>query len=76
MACIFHRTACTAYVCAPHLEVRLCEYACELSCSVGAVCEGVQVSENLLQELHVVLPHRRQTQILQARLLLLTHIDT
>lgn len=76
MACIFHCIACTVHVCTPHLEVRLCEYAGELSCSVGAVCEGVQVSEYLLQELHVVLPHRRQTQILQALLLLLTHKDT
>lgn len=63
-------------MCVPHLKVRLCEYAGELSCGVGAVCEGVQVSEDLLQELHIVLPHRRQTQILQTLLLLLIHIHT
>lgn len=59
-----------------HLEVRLCEYAGEFSCSIGVVCEGVQVSEDLLQELHVVLPHWRRTRLLQALLLLLTHKDT
>ncbi len=64
------------YGCVPHLEVRLCEYAGELSCSVGAVCERVQVPEDLLQELHVVIPHRRQTRLLQALLLLLTHKNT
>ncbi len=69
------KKARTYTVCVLHLEVRLCEYAGKLSCSVGAVCEGVQVSEDLLQELHVVLPHWRQTWLLQA-LLLLTHEDT
>lgn len=60
------------YVCVPHLEVRLYKYAGELSCSVGALCEGVEVSEDLLEELHIVLPHWRQTWLLQAFLLLLT----
>lgn len=46
------------YVCVLHLEVRLYKYARELSCIVRVVCEGVEVSEYLLQELHIVLPHR------------------
>lgn len=51
--------------------MRLCEYAGKLSCSVGAVCEGVQVSEDLVQEFHVVLPHWQQTLLLQTLLLFL-----
>lgn len=53
--------------------MRLCEDASELSCCVRAMCEGVQVSEDLLQELHIVLPHRGQSGFFQALLLLLTH---
>lgn len=56
-----------------HLEVRLCKNTGELGCSVGAMFEWVQVSQDLLQELHIVLPHWRQMYLLQALLLLLTH---
>lgn len=55
-----------------HLEVRLCEDTGELGCSVGAMFERVQVSQDLLQELHIVVPHRRQMYLLRALLLLLT----
>lgn len=51
--------------------MRLCQDAGQLGRSVGALREGVQVPEDLLQQLHVVLPDRRQTQVLQALLLLL-----
>lgn len=56
-----------------HLEVRLCKNTGEFGCSVGAMFEWVQVSQDLLQELHIVLPHWRQMYLLQALLLLLTH---
>lgn len=56
-----------------HLEVRLCKNTGELGCSVGVVFEWVQFSQDLLQELHIILPHWRQMDLLQALLLLLTH---
>lgn len=63
---------CGAFVYIPHLEVRLCEDAGQLSGGVRALCERVQIPEDLLQELHVVLTHWRQPRLLGALLLLLT----
>lgn len=51
--------------------MRLRQDARQLRCGVGAVFEWVQIPEDLLQQLHVVLPDGRQTQVLQTLLLLL-----
>lgn len=46
------------FLCVLHLEMGLREDAGELSCSVRAALEGVEISEDLLQKLHIVLSHR------------------
>lgn len=65
-----------AFVYIPHLEVRLCEDAGQLSGGVRVLHERVQIPEDLLQELHVVLPHWRQPRLLGALLLLLTFTNS
>ena len=48
-----------------HLKVGVDEDARELCCSVALVCEGTQLSEDLLDQLYVVVPHCHQSGLFQ-----------
>lgn len=50
---------------AVYLEVRLVEYVWQLCGGVAAVCEGAQLSQDVLHQLHIIVPHGLQSCLLQ-----------
>lgn len=47
------------------LEVWLLQYACQFVCSLVPVCEGSELLQDVLHQLHVVVTHRLQPGLLQ-----------
>lgn len=50
---------------AVYLEVWLVEYAWQLGGGVAAVCKGAQLSQDVLHQLHIIVPHGLQSCLLQ-----------
>lgn len=50
---------------AVYLEVWLVEYVWQLCGGVAAVCEGAQLSQDVLHQLHIIVPHGLQSCLLQ-----------
>lgn len=73
MSVWFNGCGCVCALCVllrVYLKVGFVEDARELCCAVALVCEGTQLSEDLLDQLYIVVPHRLQPGLLQTLWLL------